>query len=313
MANPNIQTAYPGEVLDQILVKAATGNQLFEKGLSHLETNIGDKFYIPRMQLSKLLQKRVEMPKSENSKGEFKIDERVLDPKDIMVYIEFNPRSFEKFWRKYQPTGNLVFSELPANVQVMMLNEVLKQVGSELGYHFVQGQSGEEEEQFFDGILTRILADEGVVKATCESTSMIARLRSVWEKTAEKVRDQPNFTFLMSSADFDKYDYELTDLHHKGADPTSTNIPRFKGKRIAALNDLPSDVIIGTLCSLDTDSNLYAGCNLADDYNCLQVDKVQANGELYFIKMLMKADTQIAWGELVTLLDCRAVEDDLEG
>ena len=101
------------------------------------------------------------------------------------------------------------------------------------------------------------------------------------------------------------------DLHHKGADPTSTNIPRFKGKRIAALNDLPSDVIIGTLCSLDTDSNLYAGCNLADDYNCLQVDKVQANGELYFIKMLMKADTQIAWGELVTLLDCRG--DVLEG
>ena len=156
MANPNIQTAYPGEVLDQILVKAATGNQLFEKGLIHLETNIGDKFYIPRMQLSKLLQKRVEMPKSENSKGEFKIDERVLDPKDIMVYIEFNPRSFEKFWRKYQPTGNLVFSELPANVQVVMLNEVLKQVGSELGYHFVQGESGEGEEQFFDGILTRI-------------------------------------------------------------------------------------------------------------------------------------------------------------
>lgn len=33
MANPNIQTAYGGEVLDQILVMAATGNQLFEKGL----------------------------------------------------------------------------------------------------------------------------------------------------------------------------------------------------------------------------------------------------------------------------------------
>ena len=85
MANPNIQTAYGGEVLDQILVMAATGNQLFEKGLIHMETSIGDKFYIPRLQLSKLLQKRVEMPKSENSKGEFKIDERLLKPEDIMV------------------------------------------------------------------------------------------------------------------------------------------------------------------------------------------------------------------------------------
>lgn len=309
MANPNIQTAYAGEVLDQILVKAATGNQLFEKGLIHLETSIGDKFYIPRLQLSKLLQKRVEMPKSENSKGEFKIDERLLKPQDIMVYTEFNPRSFEKFWRKWQPNGNLVFSELPAEVQTTLLNEVLKQVGAELGYHFIQGKSGEGEEQFFDGILTRIEGDKDVVKATCDETSMIARLRAVWEKTSEKVREQQNFTFLMSSADFDKYDNELTDLHHKGADPTSTNTPRFKGKRIAALNDLPSDVIVGTLCSLGTDSNLYAGCNLADDYNCLQVDKVQNSGELYFIKMLMKADTQIAWGELVTLLDCRATTE----
>ena len=74
-----------------------------------METSIGDKFYIPRLQLSKLLQKRVEMPKSENSKGEFKIDERLLKPEDIMVYTEFNPRSFEKFWKKWQPTGNLVF------------------------------------------------------------------------------------------------------------------------------------------------------------------------------------------------------------
>ena len=109
----------------------------------------------------------------------------------------------------------------------------------------------------------------------------------------------------MSSADFDKYDNELTDLHHKGADPTETNVARFKGKRIAALNDWPDGVIAGTICSLDTGSNLYAGCNLANDYECLQVDKVQASGELYFIKMLMKADTQIAWGQLVTLLDTR--------
>ena len=117
MANPNIQTAHSGEVLDQILVKAATGNQLFEKGLIHMETSIGDKFYIPRLQLSKLLQKRVEMPKSENSKGDFKIDERLLKPEDVMVYTEFNPRSFEKFWREWQPTGNLVFRGLPGTVR----------------------------------------------------------------------------------------------------------------------------------------------------------------------------------------------------
>ena len=308
MANPNIQTAYTGEVLDQILVKVATGNQLFEKGLIHMETNIGDKFYIPRLQLTDLLQKRVEMPTSENSNGKFDIDERILKPEDIMVYTEFNPRSFEKFWRKWQPVGNLVFRTLPANMQVVLLNEVFRRLGKELGYHFIQGKAGDGKNQFFNGILTRMLADPDVVRATCAETSQTARLRAVWEKTSVEVRNQTNFTFLMSSADFDEYDNELTDLHHKGADPTTTNIARFKGKNIAALNDWPSGVIAGTPCSLGTDSNLYAGCNLADDYDCLQVEKVQASGELYFIKMLMKADTQIAWGEMVTLLDTRTNE-----
>ena len=305
MTNPNIQTAYPGEVLDHILVKVATGNQLLEQGLIHVETDIKDKFYIPRLVLSKLLQKRVEMPKSENSKGDFKIDERTLTPQDIMVYTEFNPRSFERFWKKWQPTGELVFTELPADMQTLFLSELVKQVGSELGAHYIIGESGDGDEQFFDGILTRIKADPDVLVAECNSDSQIARLRAVWEKTPDKVRSHPNFTFLMSASDFDAYDNELTDLHHKGADPTSTNTPRFKGKRIAALNDMPAGVIVGTICSPDTDSNLYAGCNLADDYNCVQVDKVQNNGELYFFKMLLKADTQIAWGELVTLLDKR--------
>lgn len=307
MANPAIQTAYSGEVLDHLLIKAATGNQLFEQGLIHLETNIGNKFYIPRLQLSKLLQKRVEMPKSENSKGTFTIDERVLAPQDFMAYAEFNPRSFEKFWKKYQPQGNLVFSELTPEVQKAFLDAILTQIGSELNFHFIQGEAGDGDNHFFNGILTRIFADPKVNKATCSKTSMIARLRAVWEKTPEEVRNNPKFTFLMSQADFDKYDDELTDLHHKGADPTSTNVPRFKGKRIAALNDWPSDVIVGTIASIDADSNLYAGCNLADDFECLQIDKVQNNGELYFIKVLMKADTQVAWGELVTLLDTREV------
>ena len=293
MANPNIQTAYGGEVLDQILVMAATGNQLFEKGLIHMETSIGDKFYIPRLQLSKLLQKRVEMPKSENSKGEFKIDERLLKPEDIMVYTEFNPRSFEKFWKKWQPTGNLVFRELPSNVQVILLSEVLKQVGTELGYHFIQGVSGDGEEQFFNGILTRMLADPDVVKATCAETSQIKRLRAVWEKTADKVRDQANFTFLMSSADFDKYDNELTDLHHKGADPTSTNIARFKGKRIVPVVGIPEHTMVLGEFSTGMDSNLWMGVDYANDTDILKIDRLQANSELFFFQMRMKMDVNI--------------------
>lgn len=308
MPNPNIQTAYAGEVLDKILVEVSTGNQLFQQGLVHLVAGISDKLTIPRMQLTKMLQKRKEMPNSANSKGEFKITERQLAPKDAMVYTEFNPNAFKSFWKKWQPTGELVFSELPTEVQETFIKALVSQVGTELEYHIIQGKYGEGEGQYFDGLLTRIKADSAVVKAECESTSIVDRLKAVWAATPSKVRMDPNFTFLMSANDFDTYDNELTALLHKGADPTGVNKAAFKGHRIVALEQWPSNVIVGTICSTDImKTNLFVGTSLAEDFNCVQVDKVTNAGELYFFKMLLKADTQIAWGELVTLLDSSSV------
>ena len=152
--NPQIQTNYGGEFLNRLLTLVTTGNELFERGLLHMEQNVGDRFSLPRMRLSKILQKRVEQPTSENSKGQFTIDERVLRPQDVMAYTEFNPRLFEKFWKPFQPTGELGFRELPSDVQEQMLLEVAKVARNELGFHFIQGVQGDGEEQFFNGIRT---------------------------------------------------------------------------------------------------------------------------------------------------------------
>ena len=38
-----------------------------------------------------------------------------------MVYLEFNPRDYEKYWRFAQPEGNLVFRELDPKIQATML------------------------------------------------------------------------------------------------------------------------------------------------------------------------------------------------
>ena len=310
MPNPAISTRYAGEVYERILAKAATGNELFERGLIHVETGVQDKLAIPRLQLSKILQKRKEMPVSDDSKGNINIDERVLEPHDAMVYIEFNPRLFEHFWRKWQPTGNLVFEELPADVQAQLLEAILSKLSEELGVEFITGVYGTEEGQYFDGILTRIAAAEGTVRATCSDASQIKRLRAVWKATDPVIRDKAEFVFLMSKADWDEYDDELADLHHKGADPTEQNVKRFKGHRVEPLTGMPDGVIIGTLASLDANkTNLFAAVNLVDDFNAILIDKVTNAGEKYFCKMLLKADTQIAWDELCTLLDNRASGD----
>ncbi len=304
MPNPTIQTRYGGEVSNNILVMTATGNELFEKGLICIKIGIHDSLAIPRLQLGKILQKRKAHPTSADSKGDLKFDERVLQPQDMMVYVEFNPARFEHFWRPFQPVGKMVFEELPAAVQTKILNAVLTQSGSELGIEFINGKKGDAEGEYFDGILTRIKAAADTVKVACAETSQLARLRAVWKGTKADIREKAEFTFLMSKADADAYDDELADLAAKGKAPTEKNPEKFKGHRIVGLTGWPDGLIVGTLCALDENkTNLFAAVNLVDDFDSILVDKVAPASELHFVKMLMKADTQIAWDEAVTICD----------
>lgn len=188
----NIQSAYSGEVLDKILVKATTGNQLVSRGLIRLEPNVNDKFYIPRMKAGKMLQKRKEQPVESDSKGDFNIDEKVLEPKEFMAFTTFNPRSFERIWRKWQPSGELVFRELPKSAQNALLEEMANAVDFELGYHFINGVHGNGADQFFDGILTRILADGDVIRPDksklAPQAGIIDKLRLVYKAIPKAIR-----------------------------------------------------------------------------------------------------------------------------
>lgn len=298
-------TNYSGEVLEMLLTRAATGNELVEKGLIHVVPEVAKKYSIPRLRTGKMLQKRKEMPTDADAKGNFNYDERELVPVDFMAFTTFNPRTFENIWRKWQPKGNLVFSELPAEGQNALLRELAKSVKFELGFHFVNGVFGEDDDHLFNGIVTRMLADKDVVAVTTKETAMIKKLKAVKDKIPTVMRANPGLRILMSIADFDKYDEELTQQPNKGANYTDMNVERYKGIRIVPMSNWPEGLIVATICGMDYDTNLWAGVNLVDDMDVIQIDKLTNAGEKYFFKMLMKADTNIAWGEDVVLLDGR--------
>ena len=302
-------TNYAGEVLEMLLTRAATSNELVEKGLIHMEPGVEKAYFLPRMKTGKMLQKRKEMPTSQDSKGDFTYDERALTPVDFMAYTEFNPRSFENIWRKWQPKGNLVFSELPAEGQNALLREMSKQVNFELGFHFINGVQGDDDDHLFNGIVTRMLSDKDVIYVVSGETSMLKKLKAVKDSIPTTMRSNPGLRILMSVTDFDQYDEELTQQPNKGANYTDMNVERYKGIRIVPLSSWPEGLIVATVCGMDYDTNLWAAVNLVDDMDVIQIDKVTNAGEKYFFKMLMKADTNIAWGEEVVLLDSREVED----
>jgi len=300
-------TNYNGEVLEQLLTLAATGNELVERGLIHIEPGVSEKFSIPRLKTGKMLRKRVEQPEDGDSKGNFNYTERELKPVDFMAFTTFNPRSFEKVWRKWQPKGNLVFAELPPEAQNALLSELIKTVRFELGDHFINGtyEDGSNDEKLFNGIVYRIMNDPDKIDVTSFKTAMIGKLGDLRKKIPTVLRGNPGLRILMSVEDFDKYDDELTAQQFKGVEYTDISQRRYKGITLEPLAKWPSDLLVATICGMGYDTNLWAAVNLQDDMDVIQIDKLTNAGERYFFKMLMKADTQTAFGEELIVLDTR--------
>jgi len=305
-----VTSAYAGEVLEDLLVRATTGNEIVTGGHIMVQPNCKKDFIIPRLRVGKMLQRRKEQPTESDSKGDFTIDEKKLNPKDVMAFTTFNPRAFEDIWRPFQPTGNLVFSQLPSNVQTTLLTELAKIVDFELGGLYLNCEFHETEEgKYFDGIITRIMADNDVQRVAnpvaLQQSNIIAKLKLIRALIPKAVKKNSNLKLFMSVEDSETYEYELTDKPTKGADYTNMNPERFKGIQIVALADWPKDVIVAAVTSSGKDSNFWVGVNLADDAEAIQIDKLTNSGEKYFFKMLMKADTNIVFGEDIVLYDGR--------
>lgn len=298
-------TNYNGEVLEKLLVLASTGNDLVEKGLIMVIPGVEKKISLPRIKTGKMLQKRKENPQLEDSQGNFNYSEKSLDPEDFMAFTVFNPRAFEHVWRKWQPKGNLVFAELPPEAQNALLEELIKSVKFELGWHYINGEFGSDNDHLFNGILTQAAKDTDLIVASSEDTSMLGKLKAVRGAIPKALRENPNLRILMSIDDFDKYDDELTERENKNASETDVNKKRYKGITIETLNSWPDGLIVATICSMGVDGNLFAAVNLQDDEDVIQIDKWSAASELYFFKLLMKADTNIAFGEEFVVLDSR--------
>ena len=299
-------TNYNGEVLEQLLTVAATSNEIVEKGLIHVIPGVSKKISIPRLRTGKMLRKHKEDPKVEDSKGNFSYDEKELNPVDFMAFTVFNPRALESFWRPWQPQGDLVFAELPPNAQNAMLDALSKQVQFELGGHYVNGVYGDDDDHLFNGILTQAAKDSDIIVVQSDATTMVGKLSALRSKIPVAISENPNLRILMSPADFNKYDDELTGRDAKNRDETTRNIKMYKDIKIETLAAWPDDLLVATLCSPDAmTTNLFAAVNLQDDEHVIKIGPVSNMSELYFFKMLMKADTNIAFGEEFIVLDSR--------
>ena len=84
--------SYSGKVAKNFWLPATYGMDTLVKGAAYVVDGIKKTHTIERLDFSAPLQARAATPVSS---GNFTLDGKVLDPKETMVYTEFNPRSLE--------------------------------------------------------------------------------------------------------------------------------------------------------------------------------------------------------------------------
>ena len=139
MATTNfVDNSYSGELLEDLLTYTATENDTYKEGLIHIKSGIQKRYTLPMIQLGGIIQDNQATPTSTHgaasgSHNQYIFTERYLDPNDFMVYIEFNPRDFEEYYKFTQPVNNLVFRELNPKIQAKMLRLLLDRKDGYIG------------------------------------------------------------------------------------------------------------------------------------------------------------------------------------
>lgn len=324
------ETNYTGEVLEELLTLTAQKTDTFAKGLIHVEPQIQKQLTLPSIKLGKIIQDR--KPTPDSSVGEYSFAERYLAPKDFMIYLEFNPREFERYYKASQPVDNLVFRKLDPYVQAKMLRLLMEgkeayidqaiwcsatatQKAKIANSDGIEGTSiiGAENEygqmKYWDGAIARMLMNANAEENSEDKKSgdiMLAgngsfangeavetELYNMYHKLPPKIRAISGLKILMDYNTWDMYDQYLTAKEHKYVDNTQINARTFKGKQIIPMVAFPDNTIIIGKFSSGRDSNLWMSVDMADDINVIQCDKLQNNSELYFFKALMKIDVNI--------------------
>lgn len=325
-----LDNRYDGEMLEDLLTYTAQSNETYQEGLIHIKSGIQFKYSLPLVTLGKIIQDHAATPTGSNGTGEYTYTERYLQPNDFMVYFTFNPRDFEKYYKPFQPNGNLVFRELNPKIQATMVRLLMQSKAEYIDNAIWQSADGGNDEtriktptgtgyvkigddhaagpmKYFDGAITRMLRNAGgfdnakdtnkvkVVGNTAFSTgkSVETALYTMWRTMPTKIRKKKNLVILMDQESWDLYDEELSSRTVKYTDNTEMNTLKFRGKKIIALSSLPKDTIVMGEFTTGIESNLWMGVDYANDENVLQIEKLQANSELYFFKMILKMDVNI--------------------
>jgi len=295
-------TTYAGEAAATLIVRAITTNETVQGGHIYVKDGIKKKYTIPRWDATfdDFIQDRAATP---TPQGTATVTGQTLTPADYMIYYEFNPRDYEDHWFATQLNPTLVDRTVPFTVESVVVREVMKRHSKYINkaiWNSSTTLATTSKYKYYDGIRRKaaVAAQNAVgTPITLTSGNVASEFQRGFDLIPEELKYDDSMKIFVSYGTFDLYaQYQIAQAN-KGVDITQRGLDTFRGLKVVKIANFPANAYYIAKGTADMDSNLWMGINSKDDESNIQLSKLQANSELWFIKCLMKADVQIGWNE----------------
>lgn len=291
---------YNGDFLEFLYKVLFIGNEVINKGAARVLTGIAQKRALPKIS-------QTTDPFGDYTSGAPGADtvtttyaERDIEPQKMTLYEEFLPEEWQDVWDKWQPVGD--FTNLMMNPEFMadVIELYMNNGGTQLAKLFWQGDTtlgAGNPLNKFDGIVTRAIADAGVIDAVTlgvplTKANIIGAVENVYNAMPDKYLDDPDWIINMNTTDFKLLQSANLDAKKTTTGVLTTNVERlFLEKRIQHYQGMPSNYMVGAkgLPNSD-DSNLFFGFYVEFTNENPVVNKVTNAGRNMFIRYDVKAD-----------------------
>ena len=308
MASVDVTTAANGNAISPLLTKFLLGAHTISQGLIRVVPNHMEKFFVERFRTDNHKTITPEAIPSTLADAMFK-DEVELVLGDYMFYDRFNPlRDFEADWKEFWATGKLTDAQASREIRRAIEETVVLSVNSDVEEQTWQGDtlSGDAWLANADGLEKIIEGTAGVNIAPPLGAIDKANVLDILEGVKNSVREdllvgkRNTLKIMMNYQDFEHAMDAYRDLGiSKGINVMDGDVPRFAGIPLYQTG-ISKDKIACTIATTGTDSNLIMGTWMDADRKGVSIDRLQADSELWFAKVLYKIGFNIARGEDVS-------------
>jgi hypothetical protein len=294
-----ITTNFVGSEATPYIMESFKDAFTIEKGLITIIPNISHgKGYIRRIDGENGLQN---YSCSFNATGSIVLDEKVLEPKKLMINQEFCKEDFRNLWDSSSMGFSAFNDSMPTDEKEAILGRILDQLATQID-SFIWTGNGATAGQFA-GLLPKLELDADVIDidaaATITPANIVAELGKVFIGIPDAIFTKEDLVMVVSSDMYRAYIASQAALGFANQYQNQDNpVLYFNGVAMQVVPTLPAKTAVAYL-----KSNFYLGTALQADFNEVRVLDMtdQDLSDNVRVKVVFAADTNYGFGGEVVL------------